>query len=81
MSHVTTLPRSTRLGKFIFGNRTQLGLSLRALAGGAGMSVSQVHNLETGKDTNPTLNTMINLSACLGVSVVVMVRAAIREID
>lgn len=77
MADATTT--KTLLGVFIRARRDRLGLSIRALARASDLSSSFIHHLETGKETNPSLNTMVSISAALGVSVVLMVRAAIEE--
>jgi transcriptional regulator with XRE-family HTH domain len=46
--------------------RTQSGLSQMELAGRAGLSVSQIYRLETGR-RDPRLRTIISLGRALGI--------------
>lgn len=61
--------------------RTRRGLSLDALAEGAGISRCQVVNLERGRADNPTVRTLIRLGAALGVSPAALFRAAVASHD
>lgn len=77
----TPILSADSLGAAIAGRRAFLGLSLQDLANASGLSKQHVHELETGKSTNPSVSTLISIGASLGVSAHTLFRAAVNGLE
>ena len=65
------------LANIIKQRRSELGLSLQQVGDRAGISKTQVWELEDGRSKNPTLETIVSIAAALQVSAPELVRRAI----
>lgn len=66
----------TALGAWVRNVRTEQGLSQRGLADRAGLSRSYLCDIERGRGTQPSMETLDKLSAALGLSRNELLRAA-----
>lgn len=66
------------LADFVIERRKTLQLSIRALARRVPCSPTHIMDIEKGRADNLTLETMVKLSAAIGVSVHRLVREAVK---
>jgi transcriptional regulator with XRE-family HTH domain len=67
------------LAEVIAANRKAMGLTLNQVGERGGLSYASVCQLELGRKTNPTVETLIGLSLGLGVSADVLFHAAVQS--
>jgi len=67
------------LGEHITGIRTALGWSKSRLARKAGVSPSIICDLESGKNENPGLKTLLKISRALGISLSELCRTKSKD--
>lgn len=59
-----------KIGQIIRGMRKLHGMTLRDVSRGSGLSIALLSHLETGVQTNPTLDTLRKLAKCWNLTVV-----------
>jgi DNA-binding XRE family transcriptional regulator len=69
------------LGDLIREHRNILGLSLEQLGQKAGCTKSHIWEIEDGRARNPTVKMVAGLAAALGLSTMLVFRAALRTAD
>jgi DNA-binding XRE family transcriptional regulator len=74
-------PERIGMCEMISRRRKLLGKSLQQLADASGLSKQQIHALETGKSSNPSVSTLIVVAASLGMSAHALFRAAVIGLD
>ena len=67
-------------GPLIKAHREMLGVSLEEIAGRSGFTKSHIWELEQGRSKNPTVKTVYALAVALGIPVMALFNAALREI-
>lgn len=68
---------SKKFAKFVKSQRKKRGLSLRALADASGTGFVNIHDIETGKNANPTVKTLKAVAGGLGINPVDLFLAAL----